>query len=55
MDRIESFDNTIETLFEEGKNVVNDVLWLIKKVDEDHYKSMLKVCGYEDKLIEKAK
>ncbi len=55
LDRIESFDNTIETLFEEGKNVVNDVLWLIKKVDEDHYKSMLKVCGYEDKLIEKAK
>ena len=54
LDRIESFDNTIETLFEEGKNVVNDVLWLIKKVDEDHYKSMLKVCGYEDKLIEKA-
>lgn len=52
LDRIESFDNTIETLFEEGKNVVNDVLWLIKKVDEDHYKSMLKVCGYEDKLIE---
>lgn len=54
LDRIESFDNTIETLFEEGKNVVNDVLWLIKKVDEEHYKSMLKVCGYEDKLIEKA-
>ncbi len=53
LDRIESFDNTIETLFEEGKNVVNDVLWLIKKVDEEHYKSMLKVCGYEDKLIEK--
>lgn len=55
LDRIESFDNTIETLFEEGKNVVDDVLWLIKKVDEDHYKSMLKVCGYEDKLIEKVK
>lgn len=54
LDRIESFDNTIETLFEEGKNVVNDVLWLIKKVDEEHYKSMLKVCGYEDKLTEKA-
>jgi len=54
LDRIESLDNTIETLFEEGKNVVNDVLWLIKKVDEDHYKSMLKVCGYKDKLIEKA-
>jgi wobble nucleotide-excising tRNase len=52
LDRIESFDNTIEPLLEEGKNVVNDVLWLIKKVDEDHYKSMLKVCGYEDKLIE---
>ena len=50
LDRIESFDNTIETLFEESKNVVNDVLWLIKKVDEDHYNSMLKVCGYKDKL-----
>lgn len=54
LDRIESFDNTMETLFEEGKNVVNDVLWLIKKVDEEHYKSMLKVCGYDDKLKEKA-
>lgn len=51
LDRIESFDNTIETLFEESKNVVNDVLLLIKKVDEDHYKSMLKVSGFEDKLI----
>jgi wobble nucleotide-excising tRNase len=54
LDRIESFDNTVETLLEEGKNVVNDVLWLIKKVDEDHYKSMLRVCGYQDKLIDKA-
>ncbi|WP_297338394.1 AAA family ATPase [Algoriphagus sp.] len=50
LDRIESLDNTVEPLMEEGKNVVNDVLWLIKKVDEDHYKSMLKVCGHEDKL-----
>lgn len=55
LDRIESFDNTIETLFEEAKNVVTDVLWLIKMVDEDHYKSMLKVCGYEDKLNETEK
>lgn len=54
LDRIESFDNTVEPLFEESKNVVNDVLWLIKKVDEEHYKSMLKICGKEDKLIEKA-
>lgn len=54
LDRIESFDNTIEPLFEESKNVVNDVLNLIKKVDQEHYNSMLKVCGYdEDKLIEK--
>lgn len=51
LDRIESFDTTIETLFEEGKNVVTDVLWLIKKVDEEHYKSMLKVCEFEDKLV----
>ncbi len=50
LDRIESFDSTIETLFEEGKNVVTDVLWLIKKVDEEHYNSMLKVCDFEDKL-----
>lgn len=54
LDRIESFDNTVEPLLEESKNVVNDVLWLIKKVDEDHYKSMLKICGKEDKLTEKA-
>lgn len=51
LDRIESFDNTIEPLLEEGVNVVNDVLSLIKKIDEDHYNSMLKACGYEDKLI----
>ena len=50
LDRIESFDNTVETLLEEGKNVIDDVLWLIKKVDEDHYRSMLKVCDFEDKL-----
>lgn len=50
LDRIESFDNTIETLLEEGVNVVNDVLIVIKLIDEDHYKSMLKACGYEDKL-----
>ncbi|HUH19384.1 AAA family ATPase [Albibacterium sp.] len=51
LDRIESFDTTIEPLLEEGKNVVEDVLSLIKKLDEDHYASMLKVCNYEDKLI----
>lgn len=48
LDRIESFDNTIEPLLEESKNVVRDVLWLIKKVDEDHYRSMLKICGHDD-------
>lgn len=51
LDRIESFDTTIEPLLEEGKNVVEDVLSLIKKLDEDHYTSMLKVCNYEDKVI----
>lgn len=51
LDRIESFDNTIETLLEEGKNVIDDVLWLIKKIDEEHYKSMLKVCDFKDKLV----
>lgn len=50
LDRIESLDNTVETLFEEGNNVVTDVLTLIKLVDEDHYISMLKVCGKTDLL-----
>lgn len=50
LDRIESFDMTIETLFDEGKNVVEDVLHLIKKTDEDHYKSMLRICNKQDKL-----
>ncbi|UCS92496.1 AAA family ATPase [Echinicola marina] len=50
LDRIESLDNTVEPLMEEGKNVVHDVLRLIKKVDEDHYKSMLRICSYEDKI-----
>lgn len=51
LDRIESFDNTVETLLEEGKNVVHDVLWLIKHTDSEHYNSMLKICGFEDKLV----
>ncbi len=50
LDRIESFDNTIEPLFEEGINVVEDVLRMIKTIDEDHYLSMVRVCGYEDKI-----
>lgn len=53
LDRIESFDTTIETLLEEGKNVVDDILKLIKLADKDHYHSMLKVCGYKDALIDK--
>jgi hypothetical protein len=51
LDRIESFDTTVETLLEEGVNVVNDVLMIIKLIDEDHYKFMLKACNFEDKLI----
>lgn len=50
LDRIESLDNTVEPLMDEGKNVVHDVLWLIKKVDEDHYKSMLRISEREDKI-----
>jgi len=52
LDRIESFDNTVEPLLEEGVNVVEDVLRMIKTVDKDHYLCMLKACGYEDKLTE---
>lgn len=44
LDRIESFDNTIEPLLEESLHVVNDVLTLIELVDNDHYKYMLKAC-----------
>lgn len=53
LDRIESFDNTIETLLEEGVNVVNDVLMVVKLIDEDHYKFMLKACDYEDLFFTK--
>lgn len=52
LDRIESFDNTVETLLEEGRNVATDILWIIKKIDCDHYESMLRVCGFEDQLTE---
>ncbi|MEZ7506071.1 AAA family ATPase [Flavobacterium sp. Arc2] len=45
LDRIESFDNTIEPLLEESLHVVNDVLTLIELVDKDHYKYMLKACN----------
>lgn len=51
LDRIESFDTTIEVLLEEGKNVVKDVLWLIKIVDTEHYDSMLRIAGYQDPLL----
>jgi wobble nucleotide-excising tRNase len=44
LDRIESFDNTIEPLLAESLHVVNDVLTLIELVDKDHYKYMLKAC-----------
>lgn len=54
LDRIESFDNTVETLLEEGRNVATDILWMIKKIDCDHYESMLRVCGFEDQLVEAA-
>lgn len=50
LDRIESFDTTVEVLLEEGRNVVKDVLMLIKMVDIDHYDSMLKMAGYKDPL-----
>lgn len=46
LDRIESFDNTIEPLLEESLHVVNDVLGLIELVDSDHYKYMLKSCNF---------
>jgi wobble nucleotide-excising tRNase len=51
LDRIESFDSAVETLLEEGKNVATDILWMIKKIDCDHYESMLRVCGLEDDLV----
>lgn len=54
LDRIESFDNTVETLLDEGRNVVTDILWLIKTVDAEHYQSMLKICGKQDMLVEGA-
>lgn len=51
LDRIESFDTTVEPLLEESLNVVNDVLRLIKLVDVDHYNYMLKACDFKDRLL----
>ena len=51
LDRIESFDNTVETLVEEGYNVVQDVLFLIRSIDKEHYESMLKVCEFKEPVV----
>ena len=44
LDRIESHENTFENIAGESKQIVFDVLNIIKTIDLDHYASMEKLC-----------
>lgn len=44
LDRIESFENTLENIEAEGVSVIETVFKIIEKVDDTHYKNMVKVC-----------
>ncbi len=45
LDRIESFENTLENIEAEGVSVIETVFKIIEKVDDTHYKNMVKVCS----------
>lgn len=45
LDRIENFENTIENIEAEGLDIINTTLLIIEKVDDEHFKSMIKACG----------
>lgn len=44
LDRIETNENTIENIEQEGAVIVNDILNMINLIDPDHYKSMESIC-----------
>lgn len=45
LDRIESFENTVENIEAEGQDVIDVTFRIIEKIDDKHYESMLKACG----------
>lgn len=45
LDRVESFENTVENIEAEGQAVIDIAFRIIEKVDNVHYKSMLKACA----------
>ena len=45
LDRIETYENTIENIEQEGIAVVKSVLDIIKKIDPLHFESMEKICN----------
>lgn len=45
LDRIETYENTIENIEQEGITVVKSVLDIIKKIDPLHFESMEKICN----------
>jgi wobble nucleotide-excising tRNase len=44
LDRIETLENVVENVAEEGQQISRDVLSIIELVDKDHYNSMCKLC-----------
>ncbi|NMJ88008.1 MAG: hypothetical protein EX285_09280, partial [Thaumarchaeota archaeon] len=43
-DRIEAHENITDNVLGEGKNIITDVLEMIKGLDEVHYNQIIKVC-----------
>lgn len=42
-DSIESFDDTIDNIISESKNIVDDVLKIIRKLDQNHYDELVEI------------
>lgn len=42
-DSIESFDDTIDNIISESKNIVDDVLKIIKRLDQRHYEELVEI------------
>lgn len=42
-DSIESFDDTVDNIISESRNIVDDVLKIIKKLDQRHYEELIEI------------
>lgn len=48
LDRVESFENTIENIESEGVQIIEITFRIIELLDIDHYQSMMKICNKRD-------